>query len=291
MQLASLQLPSAPTRSPRRQESAPQAGPTGRQRLRNTSPDEEYERRLQAYADQDGNSPVEAIPDALVGLLLDGDIRTVKVTRNGIAFQHMGQSYEYWHENSTTCQPGNLGEKVTFHWDACDPYAVHVFDQGKYIESVPLKGKPGWFTAEAQEEILRHRKYIDHVAGHLKSIHGTTSREKADRARDNREALQAVVDLPAPDGGAPEPAVDRYDSLTRSSDGIQSSRRSRDEEQARRRRLAEDDCEEDLDIRDLSPAQSRHPNPFDEDLRELEDTEDETALDIAALAPRRPRPR
>ena len=296
MELKSLELPSlrqanieaAAEHPPHHQEQA-----TGRRRYRNTSPDEEFARRVQLHTTPEGESPLEAVPDGLIGLLLEGDLRTVKLGRNGICFEHQGQKYQYWHQNSVTIKAHDIGSKVSYHWDEFDPYAVHVFDRGRYIESIPMKNSPGWFTSEAREEMEQHRRYIDEQHKQLQRIHGKTTREKLDRTRDNAEALQAVTELRLPkDHPLPQEQPARMPAAESGAQAISRSREYFTTEQKRRHRLenpAADLDQEDPfaeDIRALNQQPASHSQPrYDADAIEEEEIEDE--LDISQLSPTR----
>ena len=167
----------------------------GRVRRVPRSPEEELTARMEKAA-KGGPSPVEPIPQALVALIMAGK-KIVKVTRNGLRLTVRNEEYLFWHENSLTCHPSNMGKKFTVTYDRDDLRAVHVLDEKmRYLESIPQKKLVAMFSPEALADRRRHDAVIDQVHRRVAGLHRSDTGKEHARARRNAEALQAVNTFP-----------------------------------------------------------------------------------------------
>ncbi|MEM8550195.1 MAG: Mu transposase C-terminal domain-containing protein [Verrucomicrobiota bacterium] len=175
---------------PEQDKPEPQTDRPMRTKRINRCPAEELDYRCE----RDG-AP-EPIPVDLVALILAKTAR-IMVTRNGIKLEYHSVKYQFWHPNAVTCQPANVGKKVSFTFDPDDMTQIHILDdKGRYVESIPQKSMPQFFSKEMSEELKAHREYIDGVHEQVAKIHQEDTEEAIDRTRRNAEALQAVNTFP-----------------------------------------------------------------------------------------------
>jgi hypothetical protein len=157
---------------------------SGNVRKRKCSPNQEFELRHQI-------SKVEKLPNDLAAVMMK-EIRTVEVQKNGIKFDFQGESYLYWHPDSTTCDPANLGKKVTFVFDRDSMEVIYILDRGAYVETIPQKNKVQWFSKETEVEIATHQRVISHVHTQIKKAHGKDTEALYSRIKSNAEKIQTV---------------------------------------------------------------------------------------------------
>jgi hypothetical protein len=181
------------------------AEPVQARRMRKVSlsPVEEFHLRLARLS----RKP-EALPDELAAILSQVQKRPM-VQANGIVFDVAGVSYRFWHEDSVTCRPENVGQKALITYDPDELDVIYVLsDAGEFLEAIPRAEATPWFSAEASREIARHRQVAERVHAELRRDHAITARQEHDRAKSNAEAIQIANEFPVP-GWTPVLAADR----------------------------------------------------------------------------------
>lgn len=160
------------------------------------SPHEEYQRRP---------GEVETIPDALAALILSKKAR-VEVGLRGVTLEIEGTKRTYWHPDSPLCHRIGDGEKrrVFAVWARQDASKIHLLDeQGRYLETLPEKGRVAWFSEEGADELAAHRRTISRVYDHLQRLHQGDSITAAERTRlaaaEAEQVLRATASFPAPE--------------------------------------------------------------------------------------------
>jgi hypothetical protein len=159
------------------------------------SPDEEFGARVERFG-----APAR-MAESVVALILQKQ-KFVQVTRNGIGFEWNTDKYQFWHENSATCL-NKVGEKVLVTFDPDEMSAVHVLtEDGRYVETVPQKGKVAWFDDEAMKKALESKaRALNADVARFRGIHRATTEEKVARVTRNRERMQIVNTIGMPGAG------------------------------------------------------------------------------------------
>lgn len=149
------------------------------------SPADEYERRP---------GQTETIPDALAAMILSRRTR-VQVTLKGVTIRDGAEKRTYWHPDSPLCNAIGDGEtrRVVAVWSTQDTTKIHLLDdQGRYLETLPEKGKVAWFSQEGAAELAGHRRVISRVYDHLQRLHQGESIDAVECARIAREEAENV---------------------------------------------------------------------------------------------------
>lgn len=169
------------------------------------SPYEEFQVRRES-------AKLERIPDALSAILMR-EFRTVKIEKNGISFEVNGTKYTYWHPESSTCNPANLGKSATLTFDRDCLDVIYILNQGAYVETIPQKNKVKWFSPEVAEEIATHQRVINSTHALVKKAHSKSTKELYEKVLTNREKIQSLHSMTAPQ--APEASTSRFAAAER----------------------------------------------------------------------------
>jgi hypothetical protein len=234
-----------------------------RLRVVTLSPAEEYVRR---------EGVTEAIPDALVALILSRKTR-VQVTMAGVKITEGKVKRVYWHPDSPLCNRIGDGEtlRVFAVWNRQDDSRIHLMsDDGRYLETLPEKGKAAWFDHEQGAKIIADsRRAITRVYHHLQSVHEGESITAVERAQRNKEAaetvLRATMNFEAPQAAATGRTAEESPALA----ALERANRGTAEAQAtaaETRRAADAHFDRPVaPARELSPALQRADvyDPFD----------------------------
>jgi hypothetical protein len=179
----------------------PRELPAMRLRTVKNSPAEEYSARPGA---------VESIPDALAAMILSRKAR-VEVGTKGVTITEGGTKRKYWHPDSPLCNRIGDGEKrrVVAVWNSQDTSRVHLLDeQGRYLETLPEKGRVAWFDREAgATELAGHRRVVSRVYDHLQRLHEGESISAIERKRIAAEEAE-MVQRATMNFSAPEPTAE-----------------------------------------------------------------------------------
>lgn len=169
------------------------------------SPTEEFAARVAKHG------AMERFPDALAAILLYEHKTPTLTQKSEIAFDINGVEFRFYHPDALTCHPSNAGKQVRVSFDRDDLSCVFVLSEdGRYVETVPRKGKHAWFGKEAGEEIARYKRVASHVHAHLDRIHAPDNKREMERAQSNAEKIQYLNEFPAPrrDGEMEEPRAE-----------------------------------------------------------------------------------
>ncbi len=143
------------------------------------------------------------LPDALAAIMLH-ETRSEAVTADGIVFRYLGSQYKYWHPESSTCHPQNLGKRIYVSFDRDCMDVIYILTQdGAYVETLPLKNKIQWFDPNMEQEIAANRRVIGHVHNLVRKAQAGKTEEIHRRTKSNAEKVQYLHNFPAPTSSAP----------------------------------------------------------------------------------------
>lgn len=177
---------------------APAADALPRLRTVTNSPAQEYRERP---------GQVETLPDALAALFLAKKVE-LTVSRQCVSFKMDGETFKYFHPDSLTIRnalPEHEGRAIGVV-NRMDTSRLHVMTaDGRYVETLPLKGKAGFFQPSDQLQQARHA--LGHAEQRLEALHGKTTRELADAAAQNSSQLKVLVATLPADGVTATPGA------------------------------------------------------------------------------------
>ena len=161
-------------------------------RKANRSPDEEFALR------RSKTQKLNKFPQSIIALILQKQ-KFVTVTKNGINFEHVGTKYQYWSAESATCS-NDVGKRVLVTFDPDATEFCHILtNDGRYVESIPQKGKVHWFdNAEMKEAMSAKAHALNRDMARFQEIHKTTTEQKARRIVSNHDKMQMVNTIAAP---------------------------------------------------------------------------------------------
>jgi hypothetical protein len=175
---------------------------------------------LTEYSQRPGQ--VERLPDSVAAIILCKSGASV-VRRHEISVTLNKTEYIFKSADSLVLRAKNgTEEKVVWLVNRMRPDVLHLLtNDGRYIESIPLKGEARWFSSdpESQRVLTDAKRSIGHDLAGMKELHGIDTAKAVEDARYNASQIHTLTrTFPVSPQGAdqnpqPRAAAPRADNL------------------------------------------------------------------------------
>ena len=171
---------------------------------------------LTEYGQRPGQ--VERLPDSVAAIILCKSGASV-VRRHEISVTLHKKEYIFKSADSLVLRAKNgTDEKVVWLVNRMRPDVLHLLtNDGRYIESIPLKGEAQWFSNddESQRALTDAKRSIGHDLADMKELHGIDTAKAVEDARYNSAQIHTITrSFPTPDASNAKASAPRADEIS-----------------------------------------------------------------------------
>jgi hypothetical protein len=184
---------------------------------------------LTEYGQRPGQ--VERLPDSVAAIILCKSGASV-VRRHEISVTLNKTEYIFKSADSLVLRAKNgTDEKVVWLVNRMRPDVLHLLtNDGRYIESVPLKGEAQWFSNddESQRALSDAKRSIGHDLADMKELHGIDTAKAVEDARYNAGSIHTLTrTFPTTDTPEAKACAPRADDVMASVARVDQARETR----------------------------------------------------------------